>query len=194
MTGEFLEAGKAPYRFKPENPSSFYVRIATERGPREVWGAQLREALSDSWTFPQPGDRIGVQFLGTQKLERGDDRSAADPRTRNLWRIEKASFFEERKRDAASIRRGGPDLSAPEAMTPNAREVAAILRAANLFAAQRLARSDDRERFIESVRGTLATTLEAGGRLPSIRLRDRQQQAEPTRMLDPRRADVPRPR
>jgi hypothetical protein len=173
LTGEFLEAGKAPYRFTAGNATSFYVRIGTASGQRELWGTQLREALTDSWTFPQPGDRIGVQFLGTQTLRDGAGASGEAPRRRNLWRIEKLSFFEERKRDAAAIRAGGPDLSRPEAMSPSAREVAAILRAANVFAASRIPQGADRERFVEAVRGTLASTLEQGGRLPEVRLRDR---------------------
>jgi hypothetical protein len=173
MTGEFLEAGKAPYRFTPGNAMSFYVRIGTTSGQRELWGTQLREALTDSWTFPQPGDRIGVQYLGTQTLRGGAGAPGEEPRRRNLWRIEKISFFEECKRDAAAIRAGGPDLSRPEALSPSVREVAAILRAANVFAASRIATGADRERFVEAVRGTLASTLEQGGRLPEVRLRER---------------------
>jgi putative DNA primase/helicase len=177
MTGEFVEAGKAPYRFEPKNTMSFYVRVATARGTRDLWGTYLREALTDSWTFPQPGDRIGVQFLGTQSLPRDGDAPGSEPRRRNLWRIEKASFFEARQRDAASLRAGGPDMSQPDSMSPDARQLAAILRAANVFASSRISRSEDRERFVKAVRGTLASTLEAGGRLPEVRLRERERTA-----------------
>lgn len=191
LTGEFLEAGKAPYRFTPGNAMSFYVRIGTASGQRDLWGTQLREALTDSWTFPQPGDRIGVQYLGTQTLRGGAAAPGEATRRRNLWRIEKLSFFEERKRDAATIRAGGPDLSRPEALSPSVREVAAILRAANVFAASRIPQGADRGRFVEAVRGTLASTLEQGRRLPEVRLRDRTRdttQASPPPPPNPVRA------
>jgi hypothetical protein len=188
LIGEFVEAGKAPYRFVEGNAASFYVRIATAQGQRDLWGTQLREALSDSWTFPQPGDRIGVQYLGAQMLATGGRPDDPEPRRRNLWRIEKASFFEERKRDAASIRSGGPDVSAPESLSPNAREVAAILRAANLFAASRIASGPDQARFVDAVRGTLASTVQTGGRLPEIKLRDRQRATDSTRTPDASRS------
>ena len=179
--GRLVEAGTAPYRFDPANARSYYVRIETATGTRDLWGAHLKEALADSWTWPQPGDRVGVQYLGTMKVPAARDAQTDSPaRRRNLWRIEKASFYEARERDAQAIRKGELDLSRPESMSPDARSAAAILRAAAVFAADRINATSDRERFVNAVRSTLAVTTERGDWLPALRLRD------PTRRTEPR--------
>lgn len=174
ITGRLVESGEAPYRFDPSNTHSFFVRVQTASGVRDIWGAELRRALSESPDVPQPGDSIAVRFLGTAPALR--DGAATDGKkpaahARNLWQIEKTEVLERRRAEAASIRstRGSAITVSDRAAV--LRDASAILHAAELFASSRITVASDRGRFVEAVRQTLAATVELGDRIPAVRLR-----------------------
>lgn len=54
------------------------------------------------------------------------------------------------------------------------------LRAAETFAAQRIADPNDRARFLDLVRTAMAGSIQKGEPLPSVRLRDQRVRAEAT--------------
>ncbi len=176
ITGRLVESGEAPYRFDPSNTRSFYVRVQTASGVRDIWGAELRRALSESPDVPKPGDSIAVRFLGTAPSSRGGavtDGRSTPARARNLWQIERTEVLERRWAEAASIRstRGSTIPGSDRAAV--LRDASAILQAAELFASSRITAASDRGRFVEAVRQTLAATVERGDRIPAVRLRSK---------------------
>src|SRR5262249_19676616 len=56
QVGRLVDHGAAPYLHDPSNASSYFVRIETPSGEREIWGVDLQRALKDSLTRPQIGD------------------------------------------------------------------------------------------------------------------------------------------
>jgi hypothetical protein len=53
------------------------------------------------------------------------------------------------------------------------------VRAAEDFAAKRIADPQDRERFLELVKGAMASSIHKGEPLPSVRLKDGAKRPEP---------------
>ena len=66
--GSLIGTGWAPYRFRDQARQSPYLRIATDQGERVLWGVDFPRALAEAQTQPQPGDRIGVQYLGKRAV------------------------------------------------------------------------------------------------------------------------------
>jgi hypothetical protein len=184
ITGRLVESGEAPYRFNPANTRSFYVRVQTASGVRDIWGTELRRALSESPDVPKPGDSIAVRFLGTapgSKDGAATNGRSTPARARNLWRIEKTEVVERRRAEAASIRSThGSAITGSDRGTV-LRDASAILRAAELFASSRISVASDRGRFVEAVRQTLAATVERGDQIPAVRLRSKATAPAPNR-------------
>jgi len=166
--GRLLEAGEAPYRFEPHAQRSPYVRLATEAGERVLWGVDFPRALAEASTRPQPGDAVGVQYLGKRTVTVSVPVKAEDgslqghrqvERQRNTWLVEKRAYFEAREQRAAALR----DATTPKATLAAAHpELAAAIAWVHL--AERLARRDiaeaaDRERFVAMVREGLAQAI-----------------------------------
>jgi len=176
ITGRLVESGGAPYRFDPANTRSFYVRLQTASGVRDIWGTELRRAMSESPDVPRPGDSIAVRFLGatpTSGDRVGTDGRSTPARARNLWQIEKTEVLERRRAEAASIRSARGTTITGSDRAAVLRDASAILQAAELFASSRISVASDRGRFVEAVRQTLAATVERGDRIPAVRLRSK---------------------
>jgi Large polyvalent protein-associated domain 7 len=56
--GELADRGEAPYQHDPKNENSYYVKLKTESGDKEVWGADLKRALDESAV--KVGDSIAI--------------------------------------------------------------------------------------------------------------------------------------
>ena len=174
LTGRLVAAGSAPYRFEPGARRSFYVRIETTAGTRDLWGADLERALAQSSTRPGPGDEVGIQFRGSKVVNvpvQARTDPTDPPRTKNLWRIESRAFFEERRAAAQALRERTPEYQREPARPGPMLDALVILRAAELFAQSRIEHPADRIRFESAIRQTLATTIELGDRIPAIRIR-----------------------
>jgi hypothetical protein len=91
------------YRHDPNEDPSYFVRLQTLDGPREVRGKDIERAVAKSLTQPQRGDEVGLQRTGrdtvTVQRQEKDARGALQPQAmevyRNRWVIKKREFFEQ---------------------------------------------------------------------------------------------------
>lgn len=193
--GRLVDYGPAPYRFEPDERRSFYIRIETMTGPRDLWGTDLKRALEKSETQPQRGDPVGIQFRGTQTITlRVEDRRPGEkPPKRNQWRVEASSWFEERATTARALREERPLPSQGQPVSQTSIDALVVLKAAQLFADKAISNAKDRNRFEQAIRQTLASAIETGRPVPAIRLREPRQRSttNPERRSPERTTDDP---
>ncbi len=202
LIGRLKEHGEANYQFRAKEDPSYYVKLLTSRGERVLWGKDLKRALTEGQTRPQVGDLIGARRIAREAVTVTSRRRDAEGRVivqeerhahRTRWVAEKVTFFAERARMARRIRDEQVDLRASILAHPELKSTFLSVRAAEEFAAQRIQNPQDRERFLDLVRGAMATSIRRGEPLPSTSLR---QQAEtrtpPAARRDPKREDPTR--
>jgi putative DNA primase/helicase len=186
VVGRLQEHGRAHYQFRPSETLSYFVKVLTLGGERILWGKDLERALARSITQPQIGDLIGAQRIGreavtvTDRTRDGDGRVIAQSERhahRNQWRVEKVKFFADRARLARKVRDEHTDAREAVRAHPELKSTFLTVRAAQEFAAQRIADPRDRERFLELVRGAMAGSVRKGEPLPVVRLRDRRERS-----------------
>jgi hypothetical protein len=108
---------------------------------------------------------------------------------RTHWVVEKVQFFAERARMARRLRDEQADVRESVRAHPELRSAFLSVRAAEEFAAQRIANEADRAKFLDLIRGAIAGSIKQGEPLPSVRLRSEPKRAavrtvkrdEPTR-------------
>jgi len=113
---------------------------------------------------------------------------------RTRWVVEKVTFFAERARLARRLRDEQADIREAVRAAPELKSTFISVRAAEEFAAKRIADPLDRERFLELVKGAMAGSIHKGEPLPSVRLKEgvkRPEPAQPTRPA-PKRDDPTR--
>ena len=180
IAGKLIEHGRDAYRHDPNEELSYFVRLETREGRREIWGKDLERAVAKSLTQPGIGDEVILQRTGrdtvtVKRLERDAEGALAArevPAFRNRWVIEKRSFFEERERAASVVRNEAIQPTEAVRERPELAGTYLSLKAAEL-ASRRLRDPEDRERFVSLVRRALADDIERGEPLPLARLRQR---------------------
>jgi hypothetical protein len=95
LGGRLLAHGKAPYRFEPENPESYYVRLQTAEGRQVLWGADLERAMRESKSRVKVGDAVGVRIVSREKLD--------GVRTWNRWQVDTAMQIVKERQTARKI-------------------------------------------------------------------------------------------
>jgi Large polyvalent protein-associated domain 7 len=193
IAGRLLDHGRDAYRHDPNEDSSYFVRLQTRDGPREIWGKDIERAVTKSLTQPQRGDEVILQRTGRDavtvqrpgKGAEGQSQSRPVDVYRNRWVIEKREFFEERAEAARIVR---DEAIKPREAVREHPELAGTylsLRAAEL-AARGLRDSEDQRRFVAQVRRVLADDIERGEPLQPVRLRERSAPppARPAREVD----------
>jgi hypothetical protein len=85
--------------------------------------------------------------------------------------VEKVQFFAERARLARRLRDEQADVRESVRAHPELRSAFLSVRAAEEFAAQRIANEADRAKFLDLIRGAIAGSIKQGAPLPSLRLR-----------------------
>jgi hypothetical protein len=179
-TGRLLDHGKDTYLHDPDSEPSYFVRLGTSGGYREIWGKDLERAVAKSLTQPEIGDEVVLQRTGrdtvTVKRVERDAQGQLVPKEvgayRNRWVLEKREFFEQRAAAAQIVR---DEAIGPQEAVRKHPELAGTylnLRAAEL-AAQRVRDPQDRQQFVAQVRGALADGIERGEPLQPVRLRER---------------------
>ncbi len=202
VVGRLQEHGRAHYQFRPQETLSYFVKVLTNRGERVLWGKDLERALARSVTQPQIGDLVGAQRIGREAVTVTDRKRDAEGRVvaqsehyahRNRWRVEKVKFFADRARLARKVRDEHADVRETVRAHPELKSTFLTVRAAEEFAAQRIADPKDRERFLELVRGAMAGSIKKGEPLPVVRLRDQPKRTEhaPSKDAARKRDDVP---
>ncbi len=180
IVGRLLEHGRDAYRHDPKEEISYFVRLETRDGKREIWGKDLERAMTKSLTQPQIGDEVVLQQTGrdvvTVKRTERDTDGELKPKEvdtyRNRWVIEKSSFFAERAVAAQMIRDPTIDPGTAVGERPELAGTYLNLKAGEL-AAQRLRDPEDRRRFVALLRSALADDIELGAPLQPVRLRER---------------------
>jgi len=187
LVGRLTEHGRAPYQFRSGDDLSYYVKLLTSRGERTLWGKDLERAVSASETRAKVGDLVGARRVGRRAVTitaRQRDREGRVVRQeehhahRTRWVVEKVQFFAERARLARQVRDEQADARESVRAHPELKSTFLSLRAAEAFAAQRIADPNDRARFLDLVRSAMAGSMRKGEPLPSVRMRDQRTQTE----------------
>lgn len=180
IVGKLLDHGRDAYRHDPNEESSYFVRLKTQDGTREIWGKDIERAVTKSLTQPQVGDEVILQRTGrdvvtVKRQERGADGRVRPKDTavfRNRWVIEKQSFFEARNAAALIVRDEAVGARDAVRRHPELAGTYLNLRAAEL-ASRALRDPEDQQRFLAQVRSALAEDIERGEPLQPVRLRER---------------------
>lgn len=194
IVGRLEGHGPANYQFRADQSPSYYLKVATNRGMRVLWGKDLARALAESRTQPKTGSVIGVRRTGYDTFtipERGCDAGGGTPDPervvrRNRWMVETAQFFAERAQLARRVRDAQVDSRRAVKDHPELVSTYLSLRSAQDIAERRIVDPKDRERFLALVREAMARSIKNGEPLPAIRLQERakhaQQQIPPARV------------
>jgi hypothetical protein len=202
LVGRLTDHGRANYQFRADEDASYYLKVLTSRGAKTLWGKDLERAITSGETQPKVGDLIGAQRLGREAVtvtarQRGPDgrvvTQEAQHTHRTHWAVEKVQFFAERARLARRLRDEQLDVRESVRAHPELKSTFLSVRAAEEFAARRIADPKDRERFLALMREAMAASIQKGEPLPAVRLRDRSQaQERPVTPLSPRRDEPTR--
>ena len=180
IAGKLVDHGRDAYRHDPNEEPSYFVRLQTRDGPREIWGKDIERAVTKSLTQPQIGDDVVLQRTGrdavTVKRQERDADGQLQPKDvsafRNRWVIEKQEFFEQRAATAKALRDEAIGPREAVRQHPELTGTYLNLRAAEL-ASRTLRDPQDRRRFVAQVRRALADDIERGEPLQPVRLRER---------------------
>ena len=191
LVGKLLDHGRDAYRHDPNEEPSYFVRLKTRDGTREIWGKDIERAVTKSLTQPQVGDKVILQRTGrdvvTVKRQERDAEGQLRPKDtevfRNRWVIEKQSFFGARTAAAQLVRNAAVGAREAVRQHPELAGTYLNLRAAEL-ASRALRDPQDQRRFVAQVRSALADDIERGEPLQPVRLRER---AERKLVEDPER-------
>jgi hypothetical protein len=188
ITGRLIDHGVAAYRHDPHEPMSYFVKIETPEGEREIWGVDLKRALKESLTQPKIGDEIALRAVRrdtvtVQERERDPDGKVVGQRPldthRNRWIVEKQEFFAERAAAARTLR--DPSVDPKQAARRHPELVGTYLQMhAAQIAARQFRDPVDRERFVTHVRTALADAVARGEPLPPVRLKEKVAVPTPT--------------
>lgn len=178
--GKFAGHGAAHYRHDPKQGMSYFVRLETDKGNREIWGVDLNRALKESLTSPQIGDEVGLRavrrdvvtlqaptrdmdgnIIGTERLTTH----------RNRWILEQRSFFKERAQAARVVR--DPTMDPQNAVKDRPELAGTYLKIrASELAANEIRDPQDQRRFLTTVRRALADEVARGEVLTPVRLKE----------------------
>jgi Large polyvalent protein-associated domain 7 len=188
ITGRLIDHGVAAYRHDPHEPMSYFVKIETPEGEREIWGVDLKRALKESLTQPKIGDEIALRAVRrdtvtVQERERDPDGKVVGQRPldthRNRWIVEKQEFFAERAAAARTLR--DPSVDPKQAARRHPELVGTYLQMhAAQIAARQFRDPQDREKFVSHVRTALADAVARGEPLSPVRLKEKVAVPTPT--------------
>jgi Large polyvalent protein-associated domain 7 len=179
ITGRLIDHGVAAYRRDPQEPLSYFVKIETSDGEREIWGIDLKRALKESLTQPKIGDEIGLRAVRrdtvtVQERERDSEGKVVGQKPleahRNRWIVERQDFFTERAAAARTLRDPSVDPKQGARRHPELVGTYLQMHAAQI-AARQFRDPQDQERFVSHVRTALADAIARGEPLPPVRLK-----------------------
>ncbi len=182
VIGRLVAHGRAHYQFRSDEDPSYYLKILTSSGPRTLWGKDLDRALRDAETQPKAGDLIGARRRAREAVtvtqRHRDDKGVVVSTServahRSLWVVEKVTYFAARARLARQVREDQVDAKATVKRHPELLSSFLSVRAAEEFAKNRIPSVEDRQRFLELIRGVLSASIHEGTPLPNVRLKDR---------------------
>lgn len=193
IVGRLVDHGPAPYGHDPKQQMSYFVRIETDRGDREVWGVDLERAFRQSLSTPGIGDEVGLRAIGQEPVTVLAATRDAQGRTvgakpfeahRNQWVVERKDFLDERRKIAEVLR---DTKVAPEDAIQRHPELEGsylLLQLGNALADQQYGGKVQRAQFVEHLRAHLAERVENGLPLESVPLRGAEERTVPPRSPD----------
>jgi hypothetical protein len=201
LIGRLKDHGIANYQFRTRQDPSYYVKLLTRQGERTLWGKDLQRALLEGETRPTVGDLVGARRIAREAVTITSRQRDAEGRVitqeerhahRTRWVVEKVSFFAQRAKMARRLRDEQADVRESVRAHPELKSTFLTVRAAEEYAAKTIANPQDRERFLQLIRGAIATSIHKGEPLPSTSLRGRGTEAAPPKMRGPKREDPTR--
>ena len=202
LIGKLKEHGDANYQFRAREDPSYYVKLLTSRGERTLWGKDLKRALTEGETRPKLGDLVGARRIAREAVTVTSRQRDAEGRVtaqeerhahRTRWVVEKVTFFAERARMARRLRDEQVDVRESVRAHPELKSTFLSIRAAEEIAEKQIANPQDRERFLDLVRGAIAASIQKGEPLPSVRLREQsQREGAPPKPVTPKRDEPTR--
>jgi hypothetical protein len=178
ITGKLADHGPAPYQHQPTEAMSYFVRIETEKGERDIWGVDLERAFRHSLSNPGIGDEVGIRMLAKEAVtvlaakrdasgqEIGREELAAH---RNQWSVERKEFLEQRHNMATVFR--DPSISAADGIKRHAELEGSyrMLEMGEGHAEVEYPSKLHRQQFVDHLREHLAKHIEYGGPLEPVR-------------------------
>lgn len=188
IVGRLVDHGPARYGHDPKESMSYFVRIETDRGDREIWGVDLERAFRQSLSTPGIGDEVGlraigkaaVTVLGTKRDAEGRETGRGEIDThRNQWIVERKSFLDERLRLAEIVR--DASITAKDAIKhhPELEGSYLQLQMGRALADRQYASAEHRAQFVEHLREHLARRIEVGQPLEPVQLRAAEERMRP---------------
>ncbi len=180
IVGRLVDHGAAPYGHDPKQPMSYFVRVETARGDREIWGVDLERAFRQSLSTPGIGDEIGVRSVGRKpvtvlapKLDaQGRETGQAPIDTHhNQWIIERKDFLDERQRMAEVLRNTETPAADAIRRHPELEGSYMQLQMGRALAQQQFRDKTQREQFVDHLRSHIAQRIEFGQPLDPVMLR-----------------------
>jgi hypothetical protein len=181
IMGRLIDHGVAAYRHDPHEPISYFVKVETPEGEREIWGVDLKRALQQSLTQPKIGDEIALRAVRrdtvtVREIERDPEGKVVGQKPlgvhRNRWIVEKQEFFAERAAAARTLRDSSIDPKQAARHHPELVGSYLQMHAAQI-AARQFRDPQDREKFVSHVRTALADAVARGEPLPPVRLKEK---------------------
>lgn len=181
FVGRLLDHGRDTYRHDPREQGSYFVRLQTSEGAREIWGVDLERALRDSLSNARAGDDITVRAVSREavtvpKRERDIEGRVIGESSvsthRNEWIVERTEFLAGRESAARTFR--DTKISPQEAVKkhPELQGSYLKLQAVKLGAERDFKNTMDRERLLVRARVLIAQSIERGEPLEPVRLRE----------------------
>jgi len=178
ITGKLVDHGPAHYQHQPTEAMSYFVRIETEKGERDIWGVDLERAFRHSLSNPGIGDEVGIRMLAKEAVtvlaakrdasgqEIGREETAAH---RNQWSVERKEFLKERH-DMATVFRD-TSISGADGIKRHAELEGSyrMLEMGEGHAEGEYSSKLHRQQFVDHLREHLAKNIEYGQPLEPVR-------------------------
>lgn len=193
IVGRLVDHGPAPYTHDSKQPMSYFVRIETEHGDRDIWGVDLERAFRHSLSTPGIGEEIGLRAIGKDAVTvltperdaQGQEIGLKPLDThRNQWIVERKSFLDERRKMSDVLR--DPEISASDAVKrhPELEGSYLQLQMGRALADKQYGSKAQREQFVEHLRAHLARRIEFGQPLDPVLLRSGEERTTEPRSPD----------
>jgi putative DNA primase/helicase len=183
ITGRLVDHGPAPYQHNPKETLSYFVRVETDKGDRDIWGVDLERAFRQSLSNPGIGDQIGIRALGKEAVTVHSGGREIDTH-RNQWSVERKEFLDQR-RDMAAVFRDSSISESEGIKRHSALEGSyRTLEMGETHAQEQYTRTTHRAQFVEHLREYLARGIEFGRPLEAA-----QPHAREERIQEPREPD-----
>jgi hypothetical protein len=162
------------------NSRSYFIRLKTAQGERELWGIDLGRAIREGVSAPKIGDEVGVRAIRRETVkvwapdrdEEGNLTGEHRVQThRNAWIVERIEYFRSREQAAKVLLDSKIDERSGVARHAELVGPYLQLRAAEL-AAKEFKDSKDQRRFVKSVRVALADAIARGEPPAPVRLKE----------------------